>query len=162
MRLVTKRREPESGHHQLRIQSLGGSRSILNTSLPNSNQLRIKILLFHLYSKVGFTMLQDVQPDELNITDEPMLVYFYTPFCGTCREAKRMLNLALKAAEWKSPAFSCDLNFAPNLAEKWEIQSVPCLICFENGEMKEKVYAFQSVSFLFDWLKKVVQEVREK
>jgi thioredoxin-like negative regulator of GroEL len=98
-------------------------------------------------------MLQDVQPDELNITDGPTLVYFYTPFCGTCAAAKKMLNLALEASEIECPAFSCDLNFAPHLAEKWEIQSVPCLIWFCDGEAKKKVYAFHSVSFLFDWFK---------
>lgn len=97
-------------------------------------------------------MMRDVIPNELNIGNGYTVVYFYTPFCGTCAEAKKMLNITLDALPEKIPAFSCDLNLAPDLARKWKIASVPCLLLFHAGEIEDRAYAFHSTSFLFDFL----------
>lgn len=98
-------------------------------------------------------MLQEIRPEELNVQREAALVYFYTPLCGTCAEASRMLNIALETLRPDLPALSCNMNFAPKLAKEWEIESVPCLILFRDGGVEEKIYAFHSVSFLYDFLK---------
>lgn len=97
-------------------------------------------------------MLQEVQPEELHIGNEPTLVYFYTPFCGTCAEAKKMLEIALQSLPIEITAVSCNMNYASHLARKWEIASVPCLLLFKEGEIQEKIYAFHSASFLFNLL----------
>ena len=36
------------------------------------------------------------------------------------------------------------------LAEKWEVESVPCLVFIEEGAIVNKIYAFQSVPYLVD------------
>lgn len=97
-------------------------------------------------------MLHEIAPNDLNIGEKRTLVYFYTPFCGTCREARRMLALALEALPEKPPAYSCNLNLAAELAQKWQIESVPCLLVFNGGKIEKRIYAFRSTSFLFDEL----------
>ncbi|HEU5139453.1 MAG TPA: thioredoxin family protein, partial [Bacillales bacterium] len=62
--------------------------------------------------------------------------------------------ITLESLRLDIPALSCNINFAPNLAKEWEIESVPCLIFFRHGAVEGKVYAFHSVSFLYDFLKK--------
>ena len=47
-----------------------------------------------------------------------------------------------------------DLNYAPDLATKFEVESVPCLLIIENGELKEKVYRFESVPHLLEVINK--------
>lgn len=79
-------------------------------------------------------------------------IYFYTPMCGTCQLAGRMLNV-VKELLPNFPIGKADLNYMPELAETLEIESVPCLIIFENGDITQKIYAFQSVPFLYDALK---------
>jgi thioredoxin-like negative regulator of GroEL len=96
-------------------------------------------------------MLQKVSAEEIKINEEKSLVYFYTPFCGTCAQAEKMLELALEALPGLT-VFACNINFAPEKAKQWRIESVPCLICFNQGKIDEKVYAFRSVSYIYEFL----------
>ncbi|MEH7112599.1 thioredoxin family protein [Neobacillus niacini] len=76
------------------------------------------------------------------------LIYFYTPMCGTCQVASRMLQVIEKLVDVKIGKMN--LNFYPELAEKLEIESVPCLLFIKDGKVVERVYAFQSVPFLYE------------
>jgi thioredoxin-like negative regulator of GroEL len=81
--------------------------------------------------------------------ENAILLYLYTPLCGTCMVASKMLNIV--EAMKKDVLFGkMDLNYAPSLAKKYEIESVPCLLIFKDGLMIEKIYRFQSVPFLLD------------
>ncbi len=84
---------------------------------------------------------------------EKFVLFLYTPICGTCKVGERMLSIVeelLPNMQMKK----VDLNYIPEIAERWEIQSVPCLLLFNKGEMSEKIYAFQSVEYLYNELKK--------
>ncbi len=49
-----------------------------------------------------------------------------------------------------------NLNFYPELAKSFAIESVPCLLFFKNGEVVETVYAFHSVPYLYEKIKKIL------
>ncbi|ERI08533.1 thioredoxin family protein [Aneurinibacillus aneurinilyticus] len=85
-------------------------------------------------------------------TDAAFAVYFYTPMCGTCGVAEKMLGV-IEAATSALPLYKCDINFAPDLAREWRIESVPCLMLIEQGACSRKVYAMRSVPDLYDVLK---------
>lgn len=53
------------------------------------------------------------------------LVYFYTPMCGTCQLAGKMLQVVEELINLDTGKMN--LNFYPNLAEQLRIESVPCL-----------------------------------
>lgn len=78
-------------------------------------------------------------------------LYFYTPMCGTCEVASKMLNIV----EISFPSLQIgkmDINYVQELAFKYKIESVPCLIVAKNGEITNKVYAFESVTKLYELL----------
>jgi thiol-disulfide isomerase/thioredoxin len=80
------------------------------------------------------------------------ILYLYTPFCGTCQLAKKMLSVV----EELLPALAihaANLNFLPKQAIEWGIESVPCLLIFENGTVTHKKYAFHSVEYIYLILK---------
>lgn len=79
------------------------------------------------------------------------LVYFYTPMCGTCQVASRMLQVVQQLVEFDIGKMN--LNFYPDLARDFEIESVPCLVFVESGQIKETLYAFHSVPFLLEKIK---------
>ena len=79
-------------------------------------------------------------------------LYFYTPMCGTCQVASKMLTVVEQLLP-NVPSGKADLNYLPEMAERFEIQSVPSLIVLRNGEVQEKIYAFHSVPYLFEKLK---------
>jgi thioredoxin 1 len=79
-------------------------------------------------------------------------LYFYTPMCGTCQVAGKMLTVIEQLLP-NNTSGKADLNFMPEIAERFEIESVPCLIIINKGEIQEKIYAFQSVPYLYEKLK---------
>ncbi|MCM3574774.1 MULTISPECIES: thioredoxin family protein [Mesobacillus] len=79
-------------------------------------------------------------------------LYFYTPMCGTCQVAGKMLTVIDQLLP-EIPSGKADLNYLPEMAERFEIESVPCLIMLNKGEVLEKIYAFQSVPYLYEKLK---------
>ncbi|WP_110928580.1 thioredoxin family protein [Bacillus massiliglaciei] len=85
---------------------------------------------------------------------ENFCFYLYTPLCGTCQVASKMLGVTLELfPEFK--AGKMNLNYGPEVAEQFEIESVPCLLLFSKGQLVKKIYAFQSVPFLFQELKEI-------
>lgn len=79
---------------------------------------------------------------------EKTILYVYTPMCGTCQLAKKMLTV-VEAAIADLKIGMLNLNYAPQLAREYAIESVPCLLVFANGTLVKKLYAFHSVEYLY-------------
>lgn len=47
------------------------------------------------------------------------------------------------------------MNYVQTIAESYEIESVPCLLLFKEGQLRKKIYAFQSVPYLYGVLKEI-------
>ena len=79
------------------------------------------------------------------------LVYFYTPICGTCQLASKMIAVVEELLPGK-PIVKVDLNYYPILSEKLRVESVPCLLKLDAGIVIDKIYAFKSVTNLLERL----------
>ncbi|WHY85299.1 thioredoxin family protein [Neobacillus novalis] len=79
---------------------------------------------------------------------ESGLLYFYTPLCGTCQVASRMLVVLEELV--KVNMGKMNLNFYPDIAADFGIESVPCLLIVQKGKVKETIYAFHSVPYLLE------------
>ncbi|APH03775.1 thioredoxin family protein [Bacillus weihaiensis] len=80
-----------------------------------------------------------------------MLLYLYTPMCGTCQLAKKMLTVVDELIS--TTIYQVNLNYFPEDAKALGIESVPCMLVYQDGILKEKVYAFQSVAHLYELVK---------
>ncbi|KAB7666507.1 thioredoxin family protein [Bacillus sp. B1-b2] len=78
---------------------------------------------------------------------ESVFLYLYTPLCGTCMVASKMLTI-ITAMKPELKFGKMDMNYAKDLARQYQIESVPCLLVINNKEVKEKVYRFESVPHL--------------
>lgn len=83
--------------------------------------------------------------------NEKFSLYLYTPMCGTCQVASKMLHVTTELVPNLAIGKS-DLNYLPKKAIEWEIESVPCLLMFKHGQVDKKIYAFHSVPYLLDLL----------
>ncbi|MBB6669175.1 thioredoxin family protein [Cohnella nanjingensis] len=81
---------------------------------------------------------------ELDAHEGPLALYVHTPLCGTCAVARRMLEVA-EAATPGVEVRSANLNLMPGLAERFRIESVPCLLTRLPDGTWRKVYRFGSV-----------------
>jgi len=86
--------------------------------------------------------------------DSCFALLFYTPFCGTCGVAERMLSI-VQAAGVPCPIYKTNINYTPLLREQFQIKSVPCLLIVQNGKPKGTIYAMQSVDYLFKELQAI-------
>ncbi|WP_391209894.1 thioredoxin family protein [Psychrobacillus sp. L4] len=94
-----------------------------------------------------------VEWEQAKNTPDLSLLYIYTPMCGTCQVASKMMLVIKELVQY--PIGQANINFLGNLAMDYEIESVPCLLIAKNGKVHDKIYAFQSVPYLFEKIKSV-------
>ncbi|MHC0038216.1 thioredoxin family protein [Pseudoneobacillus sp. C159] len=90
------------------------------------------------------------QLKEFLSSNQSGIIYLYTPLCGTCQTASKMLNVVEALLEL--PFLQVNLNYARDAALSLGIESVPCLLIVNEGRLIEKVYAFHSVPYLYEKL----------
>ncbi|MBQ3427712.1 MAG: thioredoxin [Clostridia bacterium] len=71
--------------------------------------------------------------DEVLKSNVPVLADFNAEWCGPCRAMKPMLEEIAKS----DPGYkivSIDIDDQDELAEDYEVSSIPCLVVFRDGE----------------------------
>ncbi|MCP3028242.1 thioredoxin family protein [Halobacillus sp. A5] len=84
------------------------------------------------------------------------LIYIYTPFCGTCHLARTILETVEHTLE-RTVFFEMNASLHPKFMQTYKIESVPCLLITKRGEIVEKVYAFHSVSYMYEKTREYVR-----
>ncbi|MFJ8236798.1 thioredoxin family protein [Ureibacillus sp. NPDC094379] len=84
--------------------------------------------------------------------NEVSAFYLYTPMCGTCAVALKMMEV-IENVVTNIPIGKANINYLEQVAYDYKVESVPCLLISRNGKVEEKVYAFQSVQHLYEKLK---------
>lgn len=87
--------------------------------------------------------------EEQKQTAPQALFYLYTPFCGTCQVASKMMQV-IRELRKDLPIGQADLNYLEDLAIDYKIESVPCLLISENGRITEQIYTFHSIPHLLE------------
>ncbi len=88
-----------------------------------------------------------IQADQETLKKDSYLLYIYTPFCGTCHYAKRILE-DIESTFSKEVFYEINASFYPEFMQEEKIESVPCLVIKEAGKIKKKIYTFHSVPFM--------------
>lgn len=80
--------------------------------------------------------------EEVLKAKQKVLVDFNAQWCGPCRMLSPILEDIAESTDHK--IVSIDVDAEMELAAKYEISSIPCLIVFENGEAVERVIGLKS------------------
>ncbi|UXR78800.1 MULTISPECIES: thioredoxin family protein [unclassified Staphylococcus] len=104
-------------------------------------------------------MTQNDAQDEMltkHFDEELHLIFGYTTMCGTCKVSEHMLDIVNDILQL--PITKINLNYYPEFNQENKIMSVPILLIMRKDQEIERLYAFRSVSFLLEKLKKLIDE----
>ena len=65
---------------------------------------------------------------------QPVLVDFWAPWCGPCKQLTPILEKAVKAAKGKVKLVKMNIDEHPEIPGQMGIQSIPAVIAFANGQ----------------------------
>jgi putative thioredoxin len=65
---------------------------------------------------------------------QPVLVDFWAPWCGPCKQLTPVLEKAVKAAKGKVKLVKMNIDEHPAIPGQMGIQSIPAVIAFVNGQ----------------------------
>jgi len=92
--------------------------------------------------------------DRLAANSPSLLVTFTGPKCIICKRLAPMLETVVREAGTALASAKVDAEALPDVAERFQIRSLPTTLLFRNGEMADRVVGFATAGSLRAWLQK--------
>ena len=73
----------------------------------------------------------------------PVLVAFFATWCGPCKTLAPTLDEVAAETAGKAAVYKLDIDQSPDIAQKYGVMSVPTLMVFENGQVKNQAVGVQ-------------------
>ncbi len=81
-------------------------------------------------------------------SDVPVLADFWAPWCGPCKALTPTIEKIASEYEGKIKVVKINIDESPALAGKFSVMSIPTVILFKDGEVKEQTVGLVNKSKL--------------
>ena len=112
-------------------------------------------------SKTQITEIKSVNSFNKTIQNskKPILVDFWASWCGPCRNiAPNVQAIAQEMSDkLKVAKFNLEQDGVETIVRRYRIESIPCLILFEDGKEISRKVGYMTKDELRSWLKKHVE-----
>ena len=82
----------------------------------------------------------------------PVIVDFNAEWCGPCQAQAPIIEEAAEVMGNSCKFASVNIDDEDELAEQYEIASIPCLILFRDGKEVDRKVGLQNVKKLIKWV----------
>ena len=74
---------------------------------------------------------------------EPVLVDFWAPWCGPCRQITPMIEELAAENAGSAKVLKVNIDENPETAQQFGVMSIPTLMVFKNGDVAERFVGVQ-------------------
>ena len=89
---------------------------------------------------------------------QPVLVDFWAPWCGPCKQLTPILEKVVRAAKGKVKLVKMDIDAHPAIPGQMGIQSIPAVIAFVNGQPADGFMGALPESQVLAFLERITKE----
>lgn len=102
-------------------------------------------------------MTQEINDDnfeqEILNSKSPVLVDFWAPWCGPCKQLGPIIDELSKDMGDKVAVYKCNIDENPETPSKYAVRGIPTLMIFKDGKLVNSKVGSVPKSALYEWVR---------